>query len=88
MRLLDDDTYGQSKPGSSKQRRKPADSSEEEDDFESEEEDEEMDEIQKAIRRMNRKTATAKRAKKSGDKEEPMFRVDSFVSLEGFEEFT
>jgi hypothetical protein len=82
MRFLDEDTFIQSKPGS-KMRRLPAEDGEEDIDLEEEEEEDELDEIERAIRTLNSKSAVKKKSQGAGA--EPSFKTDSFVTVEGLQ---
>ncbi|KAL7076005.1 hypothetical protein ACQ4LE_004263 [Meloidogyne hapla] len=71
MRLLDEDTFIQSKPGTSRNRS----------DEEFDEEDEEMDDVERAIRLLNKKAEQTRKNKK--EVEPPVFKSDGFVVIQG-----
>nr|CAD2165283.1 unnamed protein product [Meloidogyne enterolobii] len=72
MRLLDEDTFIRSKPGTSRNKL--------DDEFD-EEDDEEMDDVERAIRLLNRKAEQARKNKK--EVEAPVFKSDGFVVIQG-----
>lgn len=85
MRLLDEDTFGgQSRTDRKSKRKSAADS---DNDFDEEDDDDdELDEIERAVRALNRKSAAEARRKKAKDgtmTHGPTFKTDSFVIVEG-----
>jgi len=73
MRLLDEDTFIRSKPGTSRNKL--------DDEFD-EEDDEEMDDVERAIRLLNRKAEQTCKNKK--EVEAPVFKSDGFVVIQGY----
>ncbi|KAF7636062.1 hypothetical protein Mgra_00004510 [Meloidogyne graminicola] len=66
MRLLDEDTFIQNKPKNN---------------FEDSDEDEEMDDIERAVRLLNKKSEETRKNKRESDA--PVFKSDGFISIQG-----